>query len=78
MRLPGFVRVDAGIYANIDQNWKAQLTVENLFNTNYWASADGDNNISPGQGRTVRVKAIYNVLTRHLERFWFNRNQFRL
>jgi catecholate siderophore receptor len=33
--------------------------VENIFNTNYWASADGDNNISPGQGRTVRVKAMY-------------------
>jgi catecholate siderophore receptor len=59
VRLPGFVRVDAGLYANIDQNWKAQLTVENIFNTNYWASADGDNNISPGQGRTVRVKATY-------------------
>jgi len=59
VRLPSFVRVDAGIYANIDQNWKAQLTVENLFNTNYWASADGDNNISPGQGRTVRLKTTY-------------------
>jgi catecholate siderophore receptor len=59
VRLPSFVRVDAGIYANIDQNWKAQLTVENLFNTNYWASADGDNNISPGQGRTVRLKTSY-------------------
>ena len=59
VRLPGFVRIDAGLYATIDQNWKAQVTVENIFNTNYWASADGDNNISPGQGRTVRVKAIY-------------------
>jgi catecholate siderophore receptor len=59
VRLPAFVRVDAGLYASIDQNWKAQLTVENIFNTNYWASADGDNNISPGQGRTVRLKAMY-------------------
>jgi catecholate siderophore receptor len=59
VRLPGFVRFDIGVYADIDQNWKAQLTVENLLNTNYWASADGDNNISPGQGRTVRLKAIY-------------------
>ena len=33
VRLPGFVRFDAGIYANIDQNWKAQITVENMFNT---------------------------------------------
>jgi catecholate siderophore receptor len=59
VRLPAFWRFDAGIYANIDANWKAQLTVENIFNKGYWASADGDNNISPGQGRTVRLKAIY-------------------
>ena len=59
VRLPAFWRFDAGIYANIDKNWKAQLTVENIFNKGYWASADGDNNISPGQGRTVRLKAIY-------------------
>ena len=59
VRLPAFWRFDAGIYARIDENWKAQLTVENIFNRGYWASADGDNNISPGQGRTVRLKAIY-------------------
>ena len=59
VRLPSFWRFDAGIYAKIDENWKAQLTVENIFNKGYWASADGDNNISPGQGRTVRLKAIY-------------------
>jgi catecholate siderophore receptor len=57
VRLPGFVRFDAGIYAKIDQTWSAQLNIENIFNKNYWASADGDNNISPGQGRTVRVSA---------------------
>ena len=33
------------------------LNIENIFNTGYWASADGDNNISPGQGRTFRVVA---------------------
>jgi catecholate siderophore receptor len=59
VRLPGFWRFDAGVYANIDKNWKAQLTVENIFNKGYWASADGNNNISPGQGRTFRLKAIY-------------------
>ena len=52
----GFVRFDAGLYATINQNWKAQINVENLFNKGYWASADGNNNISPGQSRTVRVK----------------------
>jgi catecholate siderophore receptor len=55
--LPGFVRVDAGVFAQITANWKAQLNVENLFNKGYWASADGNNNLSPGQGRTYRVKA---------------------
>jgi catecholate siderophore receptor len=57
VRLPGFVRVDAALYLKINANWKAQLNVENILNTGYWASADGNNNISPGQGRTVRVLA---------------------
>jgi catecholate siderophore receptor len=54
--LPGFVRFDAGLYATIDDHWKAQLTVENLFNKGYWATAEGNNNISPGASRTVRLK----------------------
>lgn len=57
VRLPGFVRIDAAVYAKINETWRAQLNVENLFNQGYWASADGNNNISPGQGRTVRVSA---------------------
>jgi catecholate siderophore receptor len=61
VRLPQFVRFDAGIYANIDRNWRAQLTIENIFNTGYWASADGNNNISPGQGRTIRLQASYRL-----------------
>jgi catecholate siderophore receptor len=61
VRLPGFVRFDAGIYANIDRNWRAQLTIENIFNKGYWASADGNNNISPGQGRTFKLQAAYRL-----------------
>ncbi|MBR0869117.1 TonB-dependent siderophore receptor [Bradyrhizobium tropiciagri] len=57
VRLPSFVRFDAGIYAKIDETWSAQLNVENIFDKGYWASADGNNNISPGQGRTVRLMA---------------------
>ena len=59
VRLPGFVRFDAALYATIDQHWRAQLNIENIFNKGYWASADGNNNISPGQGRTIRVRATY-------------------
>jgi catecholate siderophore receptor len=59
VRLPGFVRFDVGVYATINENWRAQINVENIFNKGYWATADGNNNISPGQGRTFRLKAIY-------------------
>ena len=58
VRLPGFVRFDAAVYAKIDENWKVQLNVENIFNKGYWATADGNNNISPGQPRTFRLTAI--------------------
>jgi catecholate siderophore receptor len=58
VKLPGFVRVDAAIYRKIDETWRVQLNIENIFDKGYWASADGDNNISPGEGRTFRVMAI--------------------
>ena len=57
VRLPAFVRFDTALYLKINENWRAQLNVENIFNTGYWASADGDNNISPGQSRTFRLSA---------------------
>jgi catecholate siderophore receptor len=58
VRLPGFVRFDAAVYAKIDEMWRVQLNVENIFNKGYWATADGNNNISPGQPRTFRVTAL--------------------
>jgi catecholate siderophore receptor len=57
VRLPGFVRFDAGVYAKINEMWRAQLNIENIFDKGYWATADGNNNISPGQSRTVRLSA---------------------
>ncbi len=57
VRLPGFVRFDTALYVNIDEHWKAQFNIENMFNKGYWASADGNNNISPGQSRTFKVSA---------------------
>jgi catecholate siderophore receptor len=58
VRLPGFVRFDAAVYKKINETWRAQLNVENLFNKGYWATADGNNNLSPGQPLTVRLSAI--------------------
>jgi catecholate siderophore receptor len=58
VRLPGFVRFDAAVYKKINETWRAQLNVENIFNKGYWATADGNNNISPGQPLTVRLSAM--------------------
>lgn len=58
VKLPGFFRVDAGVFAKINETWRAQVNIENVFNKGYWASADGNNNISPGQPRTVRLTAF--------------------
>jgi catecholate siderophore receptor len=55
VKLPGFVRFDAGVYHKINETWRAQLNIQNVMNAGYWASADGNNNISPGQPRTVRL-----------------------
>lgn len=57
VKLPGFFRVDAGLFAKINENWKLQLNVENVFDKGYWASADGNNNLAPGAPRTYRVSA---------------------
>ncbi|MEA2869983.1 MAG: catecholate siderophore receptor, partial [Bradyrhizobium sp.] len=57
VRLPGFVRFDTALYLKINETWRAQFNIENIFNKGYWASADGNNNISPGQSRTFRVSA---------------------
>ena len=56
VHLPGFLRFDAGVLAQIDASWKARLNIENIFNKGYWASAEGNNNISLGQPRTFRFK----------------------
>ena len=68
VRLPGFVRFDAAVYAKLNEHWRAQLNVENIFNKGYWASADGNNNISPGQPRTVPRHGDREVLA-DLEKF---------
>ena len=58
-RIYAFIE-DLFFYAKINETCKAQLNIENLFNKGYWATADGNNNISPGQSRTVRLSATAN------------------
>ena len=60
VRLPGFSRVDAAVYTKINKNLRAQLNIENLFDTHYFAAAHNDNNITPGSPIAARVSLIAN------------------
>lgn len=53
--VPGYTRVDAALYYNFNENWSAQLNVENIFDVDYFASAHNNNNISPGAPRQAFV-----------------------
>ena len=54
VRLPGYTRVDASAFYRIKGS-TLSLGVTNLFDTRYYPTANGDNNISPGAPRTVLV-----------------------
>ncbi len=53
--LPGFTRADGAVYATLRRGLRAQVNVENLFDTHYFATSQGNNNIMPGAPRTIRV-----------------------
>ena len=53
--LPAFTRVDAALYYTFSQRLRAQLNVENLFDTEYYAYAHSNTNITPGSPRAVRM-----------------------
>jgi catecholate siderophore receptor len=53
--LPGYTRVDAGLYIALRDNLQAQLNVENLLDTRYYSTSHGNNNIMPGSPRTLRL-----------------------
>jgi len=56
VKLPAFARADGAIYyAFADGKTRVALNVENLFDKKYFPAVDGDNNISPGVPRFVRV-----------------------
>jgi len=53
--LPGYTRADGAIFYSISEKVRLQANVENLFNKKYYVNADGNNNISPGFSRALRV-----------------------
>jgi catecholate siderophore receptor len=46
--LPGYVRADAAVFYRLTDGMALQLNVENLFDLQYYSSANSDNNITPG------------------------------
>jgi catecholate siderophore receptor len=53
--LPAYTRADAAMYYSLSEKLRVQVNVENLFDRKYYVNADGNNNISPGFSRAVRV-----------------------
>ncbi len=53
--LPGYTRVDAALYWNVNEHLAAQLNVENLFDTEYYVTAHNNNNITPGSPQAFYV-----------------------
>jgi catecholate siderophore receptor len=53
--LPSFTRLDAAMFFTLSQRLRAQLNVENLLDTKYYAFAHSNTNITPGSPRAVRL-----------------------
>jgi catecholate siderophore receptor len=56
--LPGYTKVDAAAYFRLAEKWKVQAHFDNWLNVKYYLNADGNNNISPGAPRSVKVSLI--------------------
>ena len=59
VKLPGYARLDAAIYANINKQTKLQLNIENLLDKTYYQSAHNNNNIMYGYPLTARATVTY-------------------
>ncbi|SFM78700.1 TonB-dependent siderophore receptor [Nitrosomonas communis] len=58
--IPDFTRVDAALFAQFNKHVRAQLNIENVFDVNYFASVQNNNNIMPGSPIAVRAALIAN------------------
>ena len=55
MTLPDFTRVDAAVFYSLNDRFRIQLNVENLFDEEYYPNAHNNNNITPGSPLAVRA-----------------------
>lgn len=58
--LPGYVRLDAAVFAQVNKDLRVQLNVENLLNKDYYLFAHTNNNITPGSPLAARLSVIAN------------------
>jgi catecholate siderophore receptor len=56
--LPGYLRADAALYYALTEKMRVQINSENVFDRVYFVNANGNNNISPGFPRAIRVGLI--------------------
>jgi catecholate siderophore receptor len=56
VKVPGFGRLDGALYYTLaNGKTRVALNVENLLDKWYFPTVDGDNNISPGAPRSIRI-----------------------
>jgi catecholate siderophore receptor len=53
--LPGFTRIDGALFVTLTRRLRAQMNLENLLDEHYYPFANGNNNITPGSPRAMRV-----------------------
>ena len=53
--LPGYARVDGGLFYSWSEHVRLQANVENLSGRRYYSNADNNTNISPGSPRSLRL-----------------------
>jgi len=55
VEVPGFTRIDAAAYYDLDDSLRLQLNIENLLDTDYFPDAHSNDNISTGAPLNARV-----------------------
>ncbi len=53
--LPAYTRADGAIYFSVNDRIRFQANLENALDRRYYANADGNNSVSPGSPRAVRL-----------------------
>lgn len=55
VNLDSYTRIDAAVFFKLNEQLRAQVNVENLFDRDYYLFANSNTNITPGSPRAVRL-----------------------